>query len=465
MPAIFGDHMVLQQSTLIPVWGKAAPGEEVTVKLGEQTVTTAPARDGRWMVKLQPLPVETKPLILTVSGRNTLTFQDVLVGEVWLAAGQSNMEFGMGNTNHAAEDIPKANHPLIRLFLVDHKASFSPEDDVPPANPKAALVAHWCVCTPDSVSKQGGWNGFSAVAYYFGREIHEKTGHPVGLIASYWGGQRIQSFMSIESMRQSPVFQEFAAEYDKAFADAPAQKAAYPKAKAEYDDKEAKWDETGGAIYKQRLDAWRQQRTVCELAGKPTPPRPEPALPEPLAPPDGMPHEGTPSNLFNGMISPLIPYAMKGVLWYQGESNVYQNPCNYSLLLGTMIRDWRERWQLGDFPFLIVQLANFGAPANGPVSHDYLASLRDQQRLTLAVPNTALAITIDVGEAYNQHPRDKADVGHRLALAARHLAYGEQITFCGPLYDFMNVEGDHIRIHFRHAVKRPEDRAASPAER
>ena len=455
MPAIFGDHMVLQQWATLPVWGKASPGEKVTVTVGTSTGNATTGTDGKWRVDLQPLKASKDPVTITVTGSNTLTFSDVLVGDVWVCSGQSNMEYGINSTTKAKEDIPKANRPMLRLFMVQKTFSFTPLDGIATGNntntTNDTLIGHWQVCTPQILVGHGGWpDSFSAVSYYFGSEIQERTGLPVGLIQTPWGGKPIQAFMSLESLKTDPDFAVYVAKHEKEFADSPALKAAAASKRAEYNAQMKAWNDQYGAAFKQSMEEFTRAENVAKAAHAPLPTRPKPpgAMPTPL--PDGNPKPDTPTHLFNGMINTIIPYAMKGVIWYQGENN-RDMPWDYDKLFAAMISDWRGRWGQGDFPFLFVQLASFQAPATQPVEKSAWAVIRDMQLRTLKVPNTAMAVAIDIGEATNIHPGDKVDVAHRLALAARKNVYGEQLESSGPLYDGMTVEGDKVRIRFQHA--------------
>ena len=476
MPAIFGDHMVLQQGGTLPVWGMAAAGEEVTVTAGAATAKTTAGVDGKWRVDLAALQGSTEPITLTVSGKNKLTFSDVLVGDVWACSGQSNMATGITTSSRGKEDIAKANRPLLRLFIVTQTTAYTPLDDMPlEKNPKLSLVGHWQVCTPEMLVGHGGWpDSFSAVAYYFGSEIQERTKLPVGLIQCAYGGLRIQSFISLDALKANPDFAKYAAQHEKAKAAAPAAEAAFPALKVEFDAKMKAWNEQHGAAFKQIMADWTKASAAATAARAPVSPRPTPSVPMPVAPPDGKPQATTPTHIFNSMINPIIPFGIKGVIWYQGETNRFDpSPSDYDKLFATLITDWRTRWGRGDFPFLFVQLANFMAPTTQPVEESGLAMIRDLQQRTLKVPNTAMAVAVDIGEANDIHPRNKADVGHRLALAARKLVYGEDIEHSGPLYDAMSVEADKIRIRFQHAKGLkiaanpklfPDDTSTAPAE-
>jgi sialate O-acetylesterase len=452
MPAIFGDHMVLQQSIKLPVWGKADPGEKITVAVGPRTGSTTAGPDGKWRVDLESLKGSTDPVTLTVTGNNTLTFSDVLLGDVWACSGQSNMEFGMNGTNRAKEDIPKANHPLLRLFIVNKAPSFDPQENfVPDNNPKNALIGRWQVCTPEMIVGHGGWpDGFSAVAYYFGVQIQSQTHLPVGLIQCPWGGMPIEAFTSLEALKAKPVLASYVEAHETELANSSVLQAAYPAAKAEYDPKLKVWNEQYGTAFKQAMEDWKKACEAASAAHAPAPPKPKPEVPTPVAPPDGKPTARTATHLFNGMISPLIPFGIKGVIWYQGEAN-RDKPWDYDTLFATLISDWRARWGQGDFPFLFVQLAAFQTPASQPVEKSGWAGIRDMQLRTLRLPNTGMAVAIDIGEARDIHPKNKFEVGRRLALAARRVAYGENLEFSGPIYEGMQVEGNKIRIRFHHA--------------
>jgi sialate O-acetylesterase len=441
MPAIFGDHMVLQQSVQLPLWGTADPGEKIIVTVGDSTGNAVAGADGKWMVWLKPVSGATTPVKVTVQGHNTLTFNDVLIGDVWVASGQSNMEFGLGNAYNGAEEIPLADHPLIRLFIVDKVASYVPLDEVRIDPKPTSLVGHWQVCTPDSVAKEGGWNGFSAVAYFFGKEIQAKTGGALGLVACSFGGKPVQSFVSMEAMKQNPEFAGYVAQFEKEKNAETALKAAYPAALDAYTKAKADWDKSDeGVAFSKAMADWKANQTT---------PKPKPPASMPVAPTNGAANPNTATTLYNGMIHPIIPFAAKGFIWYQGESNG-GHPSDYCDLFTAMIQDWRLEWKEGNLPFLFVQLASYSGSGNATVEKGTYAALREHQLMTLKLPQTGMAVAIDIGEQKDIHPKDKLDVGHRLALAALALAYGEKIPFAGPYYDSMKVEGDKIRISFKN---------------
>ena len=441
LPAIFGDHMVLQQDGKIPVWGWADPHEPVTVTLGGDTVKTTADDSGKWSVNLKPVKASATPLVLTVTGKNTLTFNDVLVGDVWVCSGQSNMEFdlagnmgtyhGFGGAANAATAVPAANDPQLRLFIVKRKMALHPESDV---------VGSWQVCTPETAAQ------FSAVGYFFGQELRHTLNRPIGLIGTYWGGMPAQAFTSLSGLEKAPPFTNYVTLYQNVLAAYPKAKEDYPAVLAAYKDRLQKWNQTVGADYNSQLKQWQDAVAQAKAGGQPVPPKPTPSVPMPKAPnaPEGAPN--TPSVLFNGMIAPLIPFAIKGVIWYQGESNADNGP-EYATLFPRMITDWREKWGEGDFPFLYVELAKFRTPQTQP-SEGGWAWLRDAQFKTLSLPNTGMASAVDVGNPTDIHPKDKLDVGLRLALAAKHVAYGQNLVYSGPLYDSMKIEGNKIRISF-----------------
>ena len=361
---LFTDGAVLQRGQNVPVWGTANDGEKVTVELGGQKLDTT-AKDGKWRVDLKPLEAGG-PFTMKISGENTVEVKDLLVGEVWVASGQSNMEWKFNASHEPDVERPKANHPKLRMFTAAKVAS---------PMPLADLKGSWVTCSPETVG------GFSAVAYYFARDLQAKLGVPVGVISTSWGGTPAQAWTSVEG-----------------FAD---------------------HAELGGY-------AKQAQENLVKFAT--TPPE------KPLG-------SGTASVLFNGMIAPVIPYAMKGVIWYQGESNAGKSK-EYQTLFPAMIADWRAKWKLGDFPFLYVQIAPFkGQPPE----------IREAQLVTLGKSkNTAMAVITDVGNENDIHPKKKEPVGYRLSLAARALAYGEKIEYSGPLYASMKADGAKAVITFTH---------------
>jgi sialate O-acetylesterase len=434
LPSIFSDHMVLQEGMKVPVWGTADPGEDVTVTVGKATAATKAGADGKWRVELASLPKGSTPVTMTVKGKNLLTINDVLIGDVWLCSGQSNMAFPLSTTNpnfggdaQAATVVPQANDPQLRLFKVKAVTALDPLPDV---------SGKWELCTPESAS------AFSAVGYFFGRDLRTHLNRPIGLIGSYWGGTPAQAWTSLSGLQKEPAFKNYVDAYESNKANLAQATADYPAKQAAYAPELANWTETVGKPYDESMAAWNAAVAQAKAAGQPAPPKPVLSTPKPKppVPPDGGPQ--APTNLFNAMISPMIPFPIKGVIWYQGEANSGQ-PEEYLTLFPRMITDWREKWGEGDFPFLFVQLA--GLKRTGVQSWPYL---RESQLKTLALPHTGMAVAVDIGDPLNIHPKDKLDVGKRLALAARHVAYGETLVYSGPIYASMQTKGNVISVKF-----------------
>ena len=427
LPSIFGDHMVLQQEAKLPVWGTADSQEKITVTVGNHTATTTAGTDGTWRVDLLPFPNGTAPVTMKVQGKNTLTFQDILIGEVWVCSGQSNMELAMTAASNAQTEIPQAKDPQLRLFIVTKKLSLQPLTD---------LAGSWQLCTPETVK------GFSAVGYFYGKELRADLKRPVGLIGTYWGGSTAQSWTSLSGLQKEPPFGRYLDLYKKNLADYDKLNDHYTDKQTAYTDALQKWTAAGN---KTLYDAWRQQLNATRAAHQPDPHQTFP--PMPTAPPLPGGDQKAPANLFNGMISPLLPFAIKGVIWYQGEYNA-DDPMEYYDLFPRLIKDWREKWAQGDFPFIFVQLpAIYVQGPPGTSKSDSWDIVREAQFKALALPNTGLAVSLDVGG--HLHPPGKIYVGQRLALVARHQVYGEStLADSGPVYDSMKVEGNKIRVTF-----------------
>lgn len=407
LPKILASHMVMQRDLPLHVWGMAAPGEEVRVSFRGETRATKAGELGRWSVYLKP-GAAGGPFQMTVEGApvpeggnpapaQVITLEDVLVGDVWLASGQSNMEFEMRKAATANADLPHAANPRIRLLVVKHRVSEYEQDDI--------VTDGWAASSPETA------NDFSAVAWYFAREIEQREKVPVGVIESDWGGTVAESWTRLTAIGEDaalvPLFVSRGRMTER-------------EADAILIDKDRE---------RQRQEARKQ------------------GLPEPQFPWHPPLNTWAPGLLYNGMIAPLTPFPIRGVIWYQGESNsALERAPLYSRLFRTLIEDWRRQWGVGDFPFLYVQIANF---TSGP--HEDWALLREQQLKTLEVRNTAMAVTIDIGNPDNVHPTDKLDVGLRLARAARALSYGEAIEYSGPLYRQATPDGGAMRVWFDHA--------------
>ncbi len=561
--ALFCDNMVLQRGIAIPVWGKAEVGGVVTVELNGKSASARAGADGVWMAKL-PKMKAGGPYELTVRGQKTITYNNVMVGDVWICSGQSNMQWPVIKSNNAAEEIAAADHPNIRLFTVPRVVSDKPEYDV---------HGTWQVCSPSTVPN------FSAVGYFFGRGLHKELGVAQGLINTSWGGTPAEAWTTMETLRANPEcapilerHAESIKNYPQAMEQYKAVLANWKKAnkekvdrsrhkdpgnkglglgyaKPDFDDSgwktmnlPAVWEsimDIDGAVWFRRTvevpDGWTGKDLTLSLGvvddfdvtyfngiqvgatgmetpnfwlhprkytvpgqlvkagrnvvavrvfdhyggggfngsasqmtlspaggGKPLSiagewrylvsikmdPNQLVSLRPPRAP-LGPGHSHTPAGLYNAMINPLVPYGIKGAVWYQGEANAgraYQ----YRNLFASMISDWRQVWKQGDFPFFTVQLANFMAAKAQPAESAW-AELREAQAMTLdTLPNTGLAVIIDIGEARDIHPRNKQDVGKRLSLAARAIAYGENIVHSGPRYKKMKIQGGKVRLYFDH---------------
>jgi sialate O-acetylesterase len=401
--ALIGDNMVLQQGMKVPIWGTADDGEQVTVRFQGQEVSTT-AKDGTWMVRLDHLKAGG-PFEMTISGKNTIAIKNVLVGEVWIASGQSNMEWPVSLTDDARDTLEHSKNPMIRLFTVAKTPSPTPQKNV---------RGSWVECGPATVPS------FSAVAYFFGRDLQKARNVPVGLIHSSWGGTVAEAWTSREGLEAVPELKGLADHQAALLRDYPKQQDRYLHALQDY------------------VAVAERSRNAGKLIEGPPP----------LFPPSPSHNANGASNLYNGMIAPLQPYAIRGAIWYQGESNVGRAK-QYQTLFPVMIKDWRERWSEGDFPFLFVQLAPFQPIVKEPQESAW-AELCEAQLLTsMRVPQTAMAVITDVGDEYDIHPRKKAPVGNRLALAARALAYGEKIEYSGPVYDAMTVEGNKAILRFK----------------
>lgn len=396
LPAIFADHMVIQRDQPVHVWGSAAPGEEVTVTFRGAERSTRTDDLGRWSVEL-PSGNAGGPFVLSIQGSDRIALSDVLVGDVWIASGQSNMGFAVKEGKNAEQELAGANLPRLRLMNVDQRPADYPQEDV-------SVLMPWSVSGPETA------RDFSAVAFFFGRELLKREGVPIGIIESAWGGTPAEAWTSMHALSQDaslmPVFSAWAAMQD-----------AEPEAVL--------------AQEKERRDLEKQAGTDENLR-----------LPwHPVF------RSWAPAALFNGMIAPLTRFPIRGVIWYQGESNTdrMRYPV-YERLFQTLILDWRAQWGEGNFPFLYVQIANYRA---GP--QDHWPEIREAQRQALRLVNTAMAVTIDIGDPENIHPADKQDVGHRLALAARAVAYHESVEDSGPLFRSVSREGSKLRLFFDHA--------------
>ena len=421
--ALFSDHMVLQNGMIVPIWGTAAPGEKVTVKFLRQTKSATTGTDGKWTVKLAKLK-SGGPYTMTIaggSGSTPITIDDVLIGEVWLGSGQSNMVFPVSMKGRPgpygllddAKEIAAANYPQVRMFTVPDKKSATPLTDV---------KAVWKVCSPDTVAD------FSAMGYLFARNLNQALKLPVGIVLSASGSSTAEAWIPREALLADPIMKPVVEGFDT------------------------------------REAAWKANPTP------PTPPAPRPAAPAPAlatapatpgapgaagAPPaarrarggggDPANDQHQPTVLYNGMINPILPYAIRGAIWYQGES-ILGNPGipGYGHVMASLVTTWRQLWGEGNFPFYQVQLGPLKNNSNNP-------RVREQQADILSLPNTGLAVSIDIGDSANVHPKNKEAQSDRLSRIALANVYGKKMEFSGPLYAGMKVEGNAIRISFTHA--------------
>jgi sialate O-acetylesterase len=540
LPRIFSSNMVLQQGSEIPVWGWAAPGERVTVTLGKAVVRTTTGRNGKWSVRL-PRFDYGGPYTLTIAGKNRIVLDNVLIGEVWIASGQSNMQWSVAQSKDAEEEIIKAVYPEIRLFEVPRTIAQFPQEDI--------NAGEWKICSPENIA------GFSAVAYFFGRELHQKLNVPVGIIQSAWGGTVAETWISGETIANDPDFagplqllrtmdletyeQERLNNLRELFGGkVPSEDSGIVNGKpvwtavdlddgdwkslmvpkfweeqgyasidgigwyrkeiylteeqsnsnvtlhlGKIDDSDITWvngieigktegvydkdriytidkkllqpgknmlvvrvQDTGGnggiwgdpdnqflAIGSEKVDIsgdWKFRISKATVASVNVGPNSYPTL------------------LFNGMINPLVPYGIRGAIWYQGESNA-SRAAQYQRIFPALINDWRMHWKRGDFPFLFVSLANFRKAEETPGESEW-AELREAQTKTLALPNTGMALAIDIGEAGDIHPQNKQDVGFRLALNALKIAYRQEILHSGPIFSTVEFTGNKAIVTFEH---------------
>jgi len=410
LPSVVGSEMVLQRDMPVPIWGWADPGESVTVKLADHQVSTKTDDYGKWMVKL-PAMESGGPHKITISGKNSIELTNILVGEVWLCSGQSNMEMGVAMCANSKEEVAAANYPAIRLYMVPNEPSGVPVSD---------RDGSWKVCSPETIA-QDGWGGFTAAGYYFGRELHKQLNVPVGLIQSDWGGTRIEpwtppvGFELVESLE--PISKEIIQANEQ-----------YRKGV------EGKLDE---------MNRWVKAAKKA-LANDSKLPQPMVWPMHPLYPGG---HPDRPTALYNGMIHPVVPFAIRGAIWYQGESNAGDG-MGYYEKMKALIGGWRKVWGQGDFPFYYVQLAPFRyGQADAP---ERLPRLWEAQVAALSIPNTGMAVITDtVDNLQDIHPINKQDVGKRLALWALAKTYQcKDLVYSGPIYKSMTVEGQKVRVRF-----------------
>lgn len=408
LPKIFTDDMMLQRDLPVRVWGWADAGEEVHATLAGKSAATTAGAKGLWMIELPALKTGEK-LELTVKGKNQVTLKNLLVGDLWICSGQSNMEMTLGECLDAAEDIKAAEFPQIRRIKMNHVQSGQPEAEAPTATP-------WQVCSPQTAA------AFTAAGFYFAREIQQKTGVPIGIVDVNWGGTAIEPWVAPEGLALVDKLKpELAGMQDAA----KAYRAGLPAALAE-------------------MEKWIAQTRRDLATGAPTASPPAfPAAPV-----------GRWSGMYHAMVHPLTGLPIKGALWYQGESNGGEGDTYYDKMCA-LIGGWRKQWGQGNFPFYFVQLASFQNPIEDPAGGNGWAKLREAQVKSLTIPNTGMAVIIDtlpLSDAGNIHPRNKYDVGLRLARWALGRDYGQKdLVVSGPLYKAARVEGEKMRLAFDHA--------------
>ncbi|SDU29308.1 sialate O-acetylesterase [Verrucomicrobium sp. GAS474] len=412
---IFSDHAVVQRGEKTPVWGTAAPGEKVSVHLGTASAEATAGPDGLWRTALDLRKEEDGPFDLVADGADGKTVRsDILVGEVWICAGQSNMHYHLSDSTGGAEEAAQASDPKLRFLNLGMKVAEAPT---------TAIRDKWAACDAKSAG------AFSGVGYHMGKVLREQLNTPVGLVGISWAGTCIEAWMSPEALSSDVDFKPILDRWERKLAD-------YPAKKAEY-------DRNRDAL----LAAWQQEADKAKAEGKPAPSR------DSLEPPHGAGSLEEPSGLFHGEVTPVAPYGIGGILWYQGEQNVGR-AFQYRKLLPALIADWRKLWGRGDFPFVLVQLPNYGKPETQPRSNNFAELREGQAQAAARLPNAALVVTIDVGEEGNIHPKDKKTVGIRAGRLIAKEFYAAPLPgeVRGPTFRDLAVEGESLRVRFDHAA-------------
>lgn len=413
LPRVFSSHMVLQQEQPLNFWGWAEPGETVKVQLGTETREAKANDRGEWKAVL-PIMKAGGPFTVTVSGSSTVLFEDVMVGEVWLCSGQSNMEMGISSCRDAQQEIAAANYPGLRLLMVPNRWTPEPQSNLEGGG--------WKVCSPKTVSEEG-WGGFSAAAYYFGRELHHKLGVPVGLIDATWGGTRIESWTPPEGFAAVPALAKESELVQLG------------------DPRTERHRQRLGEVL-QATEQWLAKARAA--AAKNSLVATMPAYPAELLPPRDVQNA---TALYNGMVHPLCPFALRGAIWYQGESNSGEGML-YTEHMKALVGGWRQIWGEGDFPFYFVQIA----PYNYGGNTERIGEFWEAQAAAQAIPNVGMVVINDIGDLKDIHPTNKQDVGRRLAAWALAKTYGKsEVEYSGPTFKAMSLEGDKLRLTFDHA--------------
>ncbi|HEY1174349.1 MAG TPA: sialate O-acetylesterase [Verrucomicrobiae bacterium] len=425
LASIFGDNMVLQRDQKLPVWGWASPGEAVSVQLDGQSAVSATAdAAGKWRVELPPQKADGKARTLTVKANNTLTLKDVLVGEVWLCSGQSNMEWTVNNSENPKDEIAAANYPTIRHIKVPLKPASVPQDE---------FKASWQVCSPQTAG------GFTAAGYFMARKLQKELGVPIGLINSSWGGTRIEPWTPVTGFADLPQLKDIHSQVLKTLPDNPA-----------YQQK-----------LKQHLDAvdkWSASAKAALAENKPV--TASPVFPADITPLASLQSpQQQPTTLFNAMINPFVGFPIRGAIWYQGESN-HGEGMLYTEKMKALIQGWRKIWGIGEFPFFYVQIAPYKYGAEDP---NVLATFWEAQSAAQAIPNTGMVVTTDIANLNDIHPKNKQDVGLRLALLALKNTYGKSdVVANGPKFKSLKQEGDKLRVTFENTAGGLKSRDQKP---
>jgi len=420
LASIFSDHMVLQRDQKLPIWGWAAAGEKVSVQMdGTAAVATTADASGKWRVELPAMPTGGTHT-LTVKANNTLTISDILLGEVWLCSGQSNMEFTVGGSVNAAQEIAAANYPNIRHVKVALKTASTPQD---------TFQGTWQVCTPQTAG------GFTAAGYFMARKLQKELGVPIGLIHSSWGGTRIEPWTPVSGFADMPTLKDIHQQVLKTLPDNP--------------------------VYQQKLkqhladvEKWSADAKAALAANRPVPATP--VFPADVAP---LTSQQSPTTLFNAMINPFVGFPLRGAIWYQGESN-HGEGMLYTEKMKALINGWRKIWGIGDFPFFYVQIAPYMYGAENP---QMLATFWEAQSAAQQIPNTGMIVTTDIGNLNDIHPKNKQDVGLRLALLALKNTYGKNdVVANGPKFKSLKTEGDTLRVTFENTAGGLKSRDQKP---
>ncbi len=402
LPAILSDSMVLQRNQSIPIWGWATEGEKITVSFGGQSLETKANASGKWEVSLKAMTANAAPQTLSIVGSEKLELKGILVGEVWLLTGQSNMQWELHQADKGEEEVAKAYHPNIRLFNVSRGVAFKKKEGV---------LANWQECTPISARK------FSAAGYFFGVDLLKNLNIPIGLINSSYGGSQVEAWMPEEYLLASDDFRPCV-------------------------ERTEIWEKEKPTVQKKfekDLKVWEEATKQAKLAGEKQPRKPRV--------PDALRDYRIAASIYENMIEPLIPFAIKGAFWYQGESNE-ERAEQYGLLLPVFINSWREKWEQGNFPFGIIQLPNFREVSEIPTDEPWSHIREAQRRTVVKTINTGLIVIIDIGEANDIHPRNKLDVGNRMSLWARGEVYNEKLQATPPMYVRSAVKEEKMVIWF-----------------